>query len=97
MKQLVASIGHLKAQIMPTKKGMCKVYLNFNPINHVLLLNQIYHCKAIQHVDQVINNENGSGELLVRLPQNYTHPIMTEELAFLQRSFEQIFIDYIEA
>lgn len=90
MKQLVASIGHLKAQIMPTKKGMCKVYLNFNPISHTLLLSQIFHCCAIQHVDAVVNNENGSGELLIRLPQ----PVDT---GYLQRSLEQIFIDYIEA
>jgi len=90
MEKIVASIGHLKAQIMPTQKGMCKVYLNFNPIAKVILLSQIFHCQAIQDVVQVTNNENGSGELLIRLRQ-------TNDTGFLQRSLEQVFIDYLEA
>ena len=90
MERIVASIGHLKAQIMPTKKGMCKVYVNFNPIDKVILLSQIFHCRAIQNVVQVTSNENGSGELLIRLRQS-------NDTGFLQRSLEQIFIDYLES
>ena len=90
MEQLIASIGHLKAQIMPTKKGMCKVYLNFNPISHLFLLSQISHCRAIQHVVSVTDNENGSGEMVLRIPK-------TTDTEYLERSLEQIFIDYLES
>ena len=90
MERIVANIGHLKAQIMPTKKGMCKVYVNFNPIHKVILLSQIFHCQAIQDVVQVTNNENGSGELLIRLRQS-------NNTELLQHSLEQIFIDYVES
>lgn len=90
MERIVASIGHLKAQIMPAKKGLCKVYVNFNPINKVILLSQIFHCHAIQDVVQVTNNENGSGELIIRMRQS-------NNTELLQHSLEQIFIDYLES
>lgn len=90
MDQIIAQVDHLKATIGKNKEGQVNVFVNFNPIFNMLLLQEISSCTAVKAVTNVSNYENGTGGLAIRLADK-------ADEYMLQRCFEEIFLNYIEA